>query len=116
MDDVLARPVRVSRRLGREVIRLPRTSFGVAGLAFALMGCHLEKPDPASRAAAIPLSLPSASRNPLAAPGAWAQREGANPDPGPAPVSLPVLPKSLDFSLSRLKPLLASAATDRDRM
>ena len=97
--------------------RLPRTSLlGLAGIAFALSACRLERPDPASQAAAILRKHPSDFQDQLVALDALAQREVAELEPGAMPASLPILAESLYAYRTRLKPWLASAASDRERM
>src|SRR4051812_42902443 len=82
MDDVVPRPVRLSRRLAREVSWLPSASLALAGIAFSLSACRLEKPDPASQAAAILHKHPSDFQDQLVALDALAAREAAELETG----------------------------------
>jgi regulator of sirC expression with transglutaminase-like and TPR domain len=101
------------------VIGLPRAALRAAAFACALCtfcACRLEKPDPASQAAAILRKHPSDFQDQLVAMDALAAREVGELEPGALPPSRPVLAESLYAYRTRLKPGMASAATDRDRV
>lgn len=99
------------------MIPFPRAAaLGCFACACALSACRLEQPDPASQAAAILHKHPSDFQDQLAALDALAAREVAGLEPGASPASRPVLAESLYAYRTRLRPLLASAASDRDRV
>jgi regulator of sirC expression with transglutaminase-like and TPR domain len=91
-------------------------AVGIAAFAFALSACRLERPDPASQAAAILHKHPSDFQDQLAALDALAAREVAELEPSASPASRPVLAESLYAYRTRLRTLLASAASDRERI
>lgn len=107
--------------MGREVISVPRARgpavvFCGAVLAALLSGCRLEKPDPASQAAAILRKHPADFQDQLAALDALAAREVAELEPAAVPAARPILAESLYAYRTRLKASLAAAASDRERI
>jgi hypothetical protein len=84
--------------------------------AFALSACRLEKPDPASQAAAILRKHPADFQDQLAALDALAAREVAELEPSATPSSRPILAESLYAYRTRLKPSLDAAGSDRERL
>lgn len=84
--------------------------------AFALPACRIEKPDPASQAAAILHKHPSDFQDQLASLDALAAREASELDPPASPSPRPILAESLYAYRTRLKPAMDAAASDRERL
>jgi regulator of sirC expression with transglutaminase-like and TPR domain len=101
--------------MGREVRRSPRAA-ALAAAVFALAACRLEKPDPASQAAAILRKHPADYQDQLVSLDALAMREVAELEPSALPPARPILAESLYAYRARLAPLLAAAASDRERV
>jgi regulator of sirC expression with transglutaminase-like and TPR domain len=81
-----------------------------------LSACRLEKPDPASQAAAILRKHPADFRDQLAALDALAAREVAELEPSALPPVRPILAESLYAYRTRLKPAWDAAGSDRERL
>jgi regulator of sirC expression with transglutaminase-like and TPR domain len=116
--------------MGRQVRRVPRavalaaaraaSAAALAAACFlaasALSACRLEKPDPASQAAAILRKHPADFQDQLASLDALAAREVAELEPSAAPASRPILAESLYAYRTRLKPWLDAAGSERERL
>jgi Transglutaminase-like superfamily len=99
--------------MGREVrlfLALP------CAFALATAACRLEKPDPASQAAAILRKHPADFQDQLASLDALAAREAAELEPMAAPAIRPILAESLYAYRTRLKPRMDAAGSDRERL
>lgn len=92
--------------------------FRAAAAAAALLAgaCRLEPPDPASQAAAILRKHPSDFTDQLVALDALASREVAFLEPSAVPTRRTSLAESLYAYAARLKPVLAAAASDSQRV
>lgn len=110
--------------MGREVMpyakATARATARAAALAVALAcvlnSCRLERPDPASQAAAILRKHPADFQDQLASLDALATREVAELEPSAMPASRPILAESLYAYRMRLKPILADAGSDSARL
>jgi regulator of sirC expression with transglutaminase-like and TPR domain len=102
--------------MGRQVTSFARAAALAAALSLVPSACRLEKPDPASQAAAILRKHPSDFQDQLAALDALAMREVAELEPSASPAARPILAESLYAYRIRLKPLLAAAASDSERL
>lgn len=92
-----------------------RAALGLGLLGLFLAACRLEKPDPASQAAAILRKHPSDFLDQLAALDALAAREAGGMEPGSVPAARPVLAESLYAYRVRLGPALAAARSPEEK-
>ena len=98
------------------MIRTPAAARLAAAFALSVSACRLEKPDPASQAAAILRKHPSEFRDQLASLDALAMREVAELEPAAMPAGRPILAESVYAYATRLKPRMAAATADSSRI